>query len=105
MQVSGINGQLSLEGDMLMIRRNGVVAKAAFFGGGEKAIKISAIASIEFKRPSWLSNGFIHFVFQGSNVLDGNISAASKNENAVIFGKKHLPEFEAMYSALLTKMS
>lgn len=90
---------------MLMIRRSGLVAKAAFFGGGEKAVKVSAIASIEFKKPSWLSNGFIHFVFQGSPALNGNISAASKNENAVIFSSKHLPEFEALYSALLAKMS
>lgn len=104
MQASGVNGQLALEGEMLMIRRNGILAKAAFFGGGEKAVKVSALASVEFKKPSWLSRGFIHFVFSGTKVLEGNVSAASKNENAVIFSKKQLPEFEAFYSALLSKM-
>ncbi|EEG10299.1 DUF4429 domain-containing protein [Pseudogulbenkiania ferrooxidans] len=105
MKVSGVNGQLELAGDLLLIKREGFLAKAAFFGKGEKAVKVDALSSIEFKQAGWLSNGFIHFVFSGSKTLDGNIDAAGKNENAVIFNKKQQADFQALHSELLQRMS
>lgn len=65
MKASGINGQLELAGDLLLIKREGILAKAAFFGKGEKAIKVGALTSVELKPAGWLSRGFVHFVFSG----------------------------------------
>lgn len=105
MKASGINGQLELAGDLLLIKREGILAKAAFFGKGEKAIKVGALTSVELKPAGWLSRGFVHFVFSGSKTLDGNLDAASKNENAVIFSKKQQGDFEALHAELLRRMS
>ncbi|MCP1289824.1 DUF4429 domain-containing protein [Chromobacterium sp. S0633] len=105
MKASGINGQLELSGDLLLIKREGILAKAAFFGKGEKAVKVDALSSVEFKQAGWLSRGFIHFVFPGSKTLGGNVDAASKNENAVIFSKKQQADFEALHGELLQRMS
>lgn len=75
--------------------RHGLVDK------GEKKIPIGQISSIRFKPATALNNGYIEFVFAGSNELKGRQRSGSlmmldvqKNENAVVFTKKQMPAFQ-----------
>ena len=63
---------------------------------GEKEILISQISSIQLKQPSRLSRGFIQFAFVGGQESKGGLYASVRDENSVLFDKKHQSVFEEL---------
>lgn len=103
MHVTGVNGQVTLEGGMLTISRSGAMAKMTV-GKGEKRIPVKSISAVEWKPASRLVRGFIEFSVPGGNeersTPGRRTQDAARNENAVVFGFKQQAEFEALRAAV-----
>lgn len=112
---TGINGQVHLFEDRIVISRLGTRAALSFGYRGMKEIILRDISSIGWKEPSPPTNaGYIHFGFQGGRdpvateilprVLSGGLIKPAgsirednpiwSNENAVVFTPGHLIEFQ-----------
>lgn len=94
MQVKGLNGQLELTDTHVIIRRKGIMATLSKGLAGEKSIPIDSITSVQFKPGGLLWNGFIKFCYPGSDEIRGGLSAATKDDNAVIFTGSMNAQFE-----------
>jgi hypothetical protein len=97
MSVTGYNGQIRIEGDWLIIERK----KLGRLGHskGDKRIALSTITAVKMRPAGRLANGFIRFDQLGGTPLRdsrGGLSDANTNENAVIFLRKHQPEFDSL---------
>jgi hypothetical protein len=90
----GVNGQLELHGDKVCIKRKGLMGFLTQGLKGDKEIRLSSISSIQFKKASALTNGYIQFAFMGGKEAKGGIFQATKDENSVIFTQKQQAQFE-----------
>lgn len=89
MELKGVNGQLELYEDKVIIKRKGALSKLTQgFFKGDKTIYLSQISSIQIKPGSMLTNGYIQFTLSGGNESTKGIFDATKDENAVMFAKK-----------------
>lgn len=84
-RAEGIGGQVELRGDRLTISRKGAFAKFAHGLKGDKKIRLARLAGIQFKRAGGFTNGYIQFVFSGSDESKGGLLAATQDENTVMF--------------------
>lgn len=104
----GVNGQLSFDGTAVKITRDGFLARATQ-GRSDKTLPVRAIGSVQMKRASSLVNGFIQFAVSGEtskrSVGFGKSQDAARDENAVVFTKKHLDDFQAIYDAVIAAQS
>lgn len=97
----GINGQVELSDNNVVIKRKGFMAVMSKGFTGDKTIPIKAITAIQVKPASLLSgNGFIKFCYGGSDERRGNLAQAAKDDNAVIFGRKSNKDFEELKSRI-----
>ena len=69
-----------------------------------KAIPLAAITAVQFKAASALVYGFIEFTVPGSVEMRSraghSTQDAAKNENAIVFSKKQMPEFDGLRIAI-----
>ncbi len=106
MFVKGLNGQIELTANSVLIKRKGIVATVSKGFSGEKSIPISAITSIQLKKASFFTgNGFIKFCFGGAVEKQGNLKEAVKDENAVVFTGKSNREFEALKAEIEARLA
>lgn len=100
----GHNGQIRFDGQTVTITREGFLARSTQ-GRSTKNLPIRSIGAVQFKPATGLTNGWIQFSVQGeASVRNNNKGSrtmeASRDENAVIFTKKQLPDFEALSVAI-----
>src|SRR5438128_1752396 len=84
----GLNGQLELHADKVIIRRNSTAAKkgqGAF--KGNKSIYLQQIKGIQVKQGGFMTEGYILFVLPGAAGNSRDLLDATRNENAVTFHK------------------
>lgn len=87
--LSGVNGQLELYGDKIIIKRKGALAKMTQgFFKGDKSIYLKQISGIQIKPAGTFTNGYIQFTIPGGNENIKGITSATKDENSVFFAKK-----------------
>lgn len=102
-KASGRNGQITFDGKMVTITREGFAARATH-GRGEKSIPLRQITAVQLKPNGFATVGFIQFTVPGEQSSrtskGGRTMDASKDENAVLFAKKAEPEFLALKSAV-----
>lgn len=85
--LDGVNGQIQMHDDHLVITRNGFGAKLMHgFTKGEKTIYFEDITSIQLKEGG-LANGYIQFTIPGGNERLKGLLNAKNDENSVIFKK------------------
>jgi DNA polymerase III subunit epsilon len=101
-EINGINGQLELRGNSVLIKRNGLLGKMNYGSKGSKEIQITQITDVYICKPGLFSNGYIHFILSGFNENIDGVLDAGKNENAVVFNKWQLNEFEK-FKAIIDK--
>ena len=90
MELKGLNGQIQLYEDKIIITRKGFRAKMSQgFFKGDKSIYLSHITGIQLKHTGILTNGYIQFTLSGGNESTRGMNAATKDENSVIFVKKN----------------
>jgi hypothetical protein len=85
MKFKGLNGQIEVYEDKLIIKREGFLAAFAYQGSdvGDKTIYIDQITGIQFKLGG-MTNGYIQFIIPGGKVIKGYGSMIG-NENTVSF--------------------
>jgi hypothetical protein len=87
--LNGVNGQLELYADKVVIKRKGALAKMTQgFFKGDKTIYLKQISGIQVKPGGTFVNGYIQFTLPGGNESVKGINAATKDENTVVFNKK-----------------
>jgi hypothetical protein len=100
----GINGQITFDGATIRITREGFVGRSTH-GRGEKVLAVKSIGAVQLKPATALVNGYIQFSVSGESSRQsigfGRSRDASKDENAVVFAKKSLADFEAIRDAVL----
>jgi len=92
---SGYNGQVTIDGEFLVISRKGMMAKMYQGLKGDKRIPMGSITSVQLREPK-ITDGFIQFGVMGSIDSGGGIMSARNDENSVSFYKKDLADFIAI---------
>lgn len=88
--LKGVNGQLKLYEDRVVITRKGFISKLTQgFFKGDKTIYIHQITSIQIKKGGILTNGYIQFSLGGGVESKRGIVDATKDENTVMFNYRH----------------
>lgn len=93
--LKGVNGQVELYGNRIVITRKGALAKMTHgFFKGEKEIFLDQISSIQLKKGGLAVNGYIQFSLAGGNESTKGIVDATKDENTVMFQMKYNKDAE-----------
>lgn len=88
--LKGVNGQLELYNDKVIIKRKGVLAKMTQgFFKGDKTLYLKQITGIQVKQGGLVTNGYIQFTVPGGIENRKGLSDATKDENTVMFNKKY----------------
>lgn len=104
MEVKGINGQLTIYENRIEITRKGFLSFVSHGFDGTKAIFLSKITAIQYKEAGAVTNGFIQFVFSGSDESKKGLFDATKDENTIMFNKEQQIEFEKIKNSLFEKI-
>ena len=105
LQAKGVNGQIELFADKVIIRRKGAVAVLTQGLKGDKEILLSAITSIKFLKAGFCTGeGYIQFTFMGGKEAKGGFFKATRDQNSVIFTAKQQPDFELIKAEIEKRM-
>lgn len=98
MQATGANGKVTLYDDRLEISREGIgiVHKMQHGFKGDKEIPYDSITSMQLRKPSSLSRGYLQFGQSGFSESDDGLMDAVSDENTVLFDKGDLAKFEEL---------
>jgi hypothetical protein len=89
----GIGGQITLTPKRVIIKRQGLLAKAGHGYKGDKEIPMKNITAVQFKPPGSVTNGYIQFSILGGIEARGGAFDAASDENSVMFTKSQEPAF------------
>ena len=91
----GVNGQLAVYPDRVILARKGLNAlMSQGIGRGDKEINLRTLSAIQWRNAGLATLGYIQFTFMGASDLRGGIMAAQQDENSVTFNRKQQKEFE-----------
>ncbi len=96
LSASGINGQMSVDENFVVIARKGINAKLTQGLKGDKRIPMSSVTSVQFKEASALMGGYIQIGILGGIESNSGIIGAQYDENSVNFRKSQESEFRAI---------
>jgi hypothetical protein len=104
MEAIGANGRISVEGLNVIISRKGTGLITLLNQGlqGDKVIPLNQITAVQLKEPGF-ARGYLRLSINGRDPV-GGVFEAVKDENAVMFDKKHLESFKAMRDLIQSKM-
>ncbi len=89
-ELKGVNGQLEVYPDKIIIKRKGFLAKTSQgFFKGDKTIYLNQISGIQIKPGTSLTNGYIQFTLPGGRESKKGLSEATQDENTILFTKKN----------------
>lgn len=90
LELPGINGQIELYDDKIIIKRKGVLSKITQgFTKGDKKIYLNQITGIDLKLGGNMINGYMQFTIPGGNEKDKGAFQATQDENSVMFKKAY----------------
>lgn len=96
----GYNGNVSIDGDVLLIHRDGKLAQAAFGRNATaRRIPLGAITDMAFKPASRMVNGHLALGVQGAPPASKGVPS---DVNAIVFTHKHRAGFDQLHAWLLT---
>ena len=87
MSIAGVNGELYIYEDKVVIERSGVFGFLTSGLAGSKTIPMSSITSVQFKEATSITSGYIQFGVLGGKEKSGGLVAATRDENTVIIKK------------------
>lgn len=82
--LKGVNGQIAVYEDRIIIERRGVLGFMTQGLAGTKTIPMDSIMSVQFKKGNMLTNGFIQFGILGGREGRGGVFNATQDENTVM---------------------
>ena len=83
--VKGINGQVWVNRERVLISKKGVLATLIFGRSKERIIEVRHLQSINFQEAGWSCNGYLQFQSNDNEEKVTDILNARKNENTIIF--------------------
>ncbi len=89
MIVKGLNGQIELSDDTVIIDRKGVWGRSEDF----KEVFISQISAVEYKAAGTFTKGYISFTFNGDG---GSLKGLTRYRNSIEFNKNQQPRFDEL---------
>ncbi len=96
-EAKGTNASVTFDGNFVTIKRNSLLGRMTI-GKGDKRIPVGSISAVQWKPAGIMMNGFIEFSISGGNEAKSKLGSstldAAKNENAAVFTKKQMPDFE-----------
>ncbi len=92
----GVNGLVEVDGDTVRIWIKGALSLLNPDLMHVKEIYLGDIASIQFRRAGVLAHGYIQFTFFGGGGPRARLDEAVRDGNAVMFRKRHQPDFETV---------
>lgn len=104
LQAKGVNGQIELFANKVRILRKGIMGLLTQGLKGDKEILISSISSIQFKKASAMTNGYIQFAFMGGKEAKGGLFQATQDENTVMFNTNQQGGFQRIKDEIETRM-
>jgi hypothetical protein len=104
LEAKGVNGQIRLFGDHIVILRKGVMGFLSQGHKGEKSVFIHQISSVQFKDPGLATSGYIQFAFLGGQETKGGLFNATKDENSVMFRRGQRKDFERLRDELMSRI-
>lgn len=78
---------ITLKGNSLKISRRGFTNRINHGNSGYKEFDITSISSVQVKKPTFFTKGFIQFTFPGSSENKKGLTSAITDENSVIYTK------------------
>lgn len=88
-ELKGVNGQLELYADKVIIKRKGFLSKMTQgLFKGDKTIYLSQITGIQLKLGTAFTNGYFQITIPGGVESKKGIIDATQDENTVMFAKK-----------------
>lgn len=105
LEVTGHNGQLELTDTVLRIKRKGAFAFLTQGLKGDKEIKLSQLSSVQFRKTTLFTNGYIQFSFVGGQEAKGGVLEAGQDENTVLFRPNQQTDFEAFRDEVQRRMA
>lgn len=108
MEAKGQNGRIVYDGQMVAIHRDSFIARGTV-GRGVKAIPVEHIAAVQFKRATTLFRGYIQFTVPGGVERRSRpgevVKDAMRDENSVVFMSRQNGDMEALYAAVMERIS
>lgn len=92
-EIKGVNGQITLTKNRVIISRNGFLGFMAQGFAGNKEIPIKNIIAVQFKEAGSVLSGFIQFTLPGAIEKSGGVFNATEDENTVVFIKDQQSDF------------
>jgi len=89
----GINGQIELYENKIVIKRQGFVAFMTQGFKGDKEILLKHISSMQCKKVGFFTSGYIQFAFLGGSETKKGLVDAAHDENTVMFNLKQQEAF------------
>ncbi|MGX5475990.1 DUF4429 domain-containing protein [Bacillus toyonensis] len=77
-----------IEGNFIRLKRKGALNFLNHGLDGEKTIDINNMTGIQIKKANFITNGYIQFIFMGSQESKRGVMAAATDENTVMFTKR-----------------
>lgn len=103
LHAKGINGQVHFDGTTITITRDGFLGMTTH-GRSAKTLQARTIGAIQYKAATALLNGFIQFSVSGEyskrNKLGSKNQDMARDENAVIFRKSAVEDFNTLVAAI-----
>ena len=98
MSVTGADGNVTLYDDRLEISRKGLsmIYKMQHGFKSDKEIPYESITSIQLRKPSSVTRGYVQFGQSGFSETDDGLLDAAGGENTILFNKGSLREFEEL---------
>lgn len=87
-KMKGVNGQLMVYEDKVIIERKGTNAFLYYGFAGTKTIPLSSIKSVQFKKAGKVLGGYIQFSILGGVECQGGLNNAIADENSVMIAAK-----------------
>lgn len=94
----GYNGQITIDGDALLLTRQGRLAKLTFADTTARRIPLAALSGVGFQPATRLRNGWLHFAVGGAPATELNIGTAGSEVNTVLFTHGKRERFEALHA-------
>lgn len=85
----GVNGQMFVFDNKVVIERKGVLGFLSQGKAGSKTIPMNSIMSVQFQPSSGLTNGFIQFGIMGGKEASGGIFSATDDENTIMVPEEY----------------
>lgn len=82
-EIKGMNGQIKVFEDYIILSRNGITAKTFFGFKGERTIYYKDLSAIEYKKPSFFVTGYFQFIFSGTEQKSISFNSLGKSKKSL----------------------